>query len=471
MTDYINEIFLDDELQREANRKALLLAQTRFTAQIRPFIEGKPERLAYVRSDLERIVIEASAAVNADELYVSDRFKAYVADAVAVSEPQRIDLDADREESLPPPKNDPAKKNPEPDAETTVLDHGTVLEEEATEPDARVDLNEDTAKASCFRCNATLNPVVAAASKVCIPCRDELAKLADASPLAVSPPQGTGTGISPANPNQLVQCDFCAAKGYHFEGTQAQVQDHINTQHQQELQQTLQQQHQQPVAVGKVGAPEDVTPPDPASDTVKADEGLSDEANPVHHFDDVIQRMADRAAAVQFSTPSDEEIQAIADQYGLDPDEIRDKLFVTATFGEFTGANGSVGDASVPDGYTEIDMEGMGGRVDSHDAQVPYELARNQVANDLGMESNLVDNMLKDAYGGDLGDQYHASVSGEHRYFLPTEIADAIKKQEPPPAAPPDPAVGPTPQPVSHRVSIADIINEDRRRTLARRHT
>lgn len=453
-----NTVYYEDDYQRDRNRKGLLLAQTRFSAQIKPFIEGKPDRLNYVRSEINRIVTECSAETKADESYVAQRLEQFVADAVAVTEPEHMDLEGNREESLPPEKNDPSVKNPEPDAETSVLDHGTVLEDEILEPDAKIDLNDDTAKASCFRCGNELNVVVAKLSKVCPSCTSELSKLADVAPLVPN-----SQGMSPANPNQLVQCDWCASKGYHFEGTPDQVQQHIQTQHQAEMQQQQMQQFQQPAA--KTADQEDMTPPNPAPDTVKADEGISDQANPVHHFDDAVQDMADHAAAVQFSTPSDEEVQKIAEQYGSDPETIKSKLITRANFGQYTAVDGQLtqADETVPDGYTEVDLEGMGGAVQSHNAQVPVSIAVGKVSKDLGVEEDLVYNMLKDAYGDSLGDQYTASVQGDHRFYLPNDMVPEQKEE--PPAAQPTPQqqqqIGPTPQPVS---SIRELVELDRRR-------
>lgn len=441
MTEVMNEVYYSDQVQQDNNRKALLIAQTRYNAQLRNFVGTSQARLAYVKADLDRIIVEAASTFGADEQYVADSFLRYVAEAVAVSEPERIDLEADREDALPPKKFDPAKKNPEPDAETSVLDHGAVLEE-SIEPDAKIDLNEDTAKASCFRCDEELNPVVAKVSKVCVPCSQKLGELA---PLGPSP---VGQGMSPANPNTLVQCDYCSAKGYHFEGAPDQVQQHIATQHQQEIQQQLQEQAQQPLQMA-VAAGEEEESTDPVQ--VEPD---PNETNPVHHFDDVIQQMADRAAAIKFSEPQDDEVQLIADQYGVDADELRDKLYVTATFGDFVGVNGSESEDTVPDGYTEVDLEGMGGRVEAHDAQVPVQLAVQKVAEDLGMKDNLVYDMLRDSYGADLSEEYHASVSGEHHYYLPSDMVPQEMPTGAPESAPPQ-------MPVA---SLQDLIDSDGRK-------
>lgn len=471
----MTDIFVEEQLQEEANRRALLLAQSRFNSEIRDFISGKPERMAYVKADLDQIIIESATEAGADPNYVADRFMVYVAEsydhpAVAVSEPEHMDIDSgSNEEGVPPKKNDPLKKNPEPDAETSVLDHGTVLEEEILEPDARIDLNENTIKSHCFRCDAELNEVVAAVTTVCPDCTK---KLGDSlAPLGPSP-VGQGN-ISPANPNTQVQCNFCAAKGYHFEGSQDQVQQHILQQHQAELQQQHQQMLTQPApgTTAKVAGPEDNSPPTPDSqnDTVKVDEGVSDKANPVHHFDDAVQSMADKAAAIQFSAPDDEDVQNIASQYGLDPEEIKKNLYVTATFGDFTGANGHLTDkdTQVPDGYSEVSLEGMGGQV-THNALVPVDLAIDKVSQDLQMKPDLVRNMLADSYGDNLGDDYHASVSGDHRYYLPSALVDQGEEKQQK-QQDQQQKVGPTPQPAAPVASINSLMEKDRRQLIASR--
>jgi hypothetical protein len=407
MTDLLNEIFIEDKLQQDANKKALLLAQTRFRAQILPFVGNKPERLAFARNEVDRIVAECATQMGADVEYVQSRFDAYIADAVAVSEPQKIELEfsqAELNDGSPPKRNDPDKVNPEPDATTEVTDSGIVLEE-GVDPDATVDLNDDTQKTTCFRCGGDIQGHLASSgSKVCVVCTFDLRNKLG---LGQSP---TEQYMVPADPNARVECTFCAQKGQHFEGTQDEVNQHITSSHQPELM----QQHMQPQF--------NVQPVAALDDSETVDDNAS---NPSHHFDDVIQQMADRAAAQQFSQADDQEVQEIAQRYGLNPDEIKKNLIATATFGNFTAVNGQLTDDGVPDGYTEVEMEGMGGRVESHDAQVPVQAAVNKVAQDLQMEPDLVYSELRDSYGTDLGDQYHASVSGEHRFFLPNNMIEA----------------------------------------------
>jgi len=477
-----NEIYTDDLVQKERNQRGLLLAQTRFNQQFKAFVNNSPGRLSYVRPDIARMIEEIADHTEADFEYLTTRFDQYLSE-VAVSEPQKVELEFSADElkrGNPPPKNDPDQVDPEPDATTDVRDHGTVLEEEALEPDARIDVETGDKKSLsftdesswklCFRCNNKMNPVVSSASPVCPDCTKELK---EALAPTVNPTVGPATAPVPAvpnyqqyfsprdqNPDAIQVCNLCAAKGQHFEGTAQEMQQHIQQSHP-EIATT---QPAAPIAAVKEAGPEDVSPPNPAPTDVSADEGLTEAQNPVHHFDDVIQQMADRAAAIQFSTPADDEIQQIAQQVGAQPDEVKDKLQVSATFGKFTAVNGQLTENQndVPAGYAEVDMEGMGGQVETHNANVPTDLAAEKVASDLGMEKDLVYNMLKDSYGDDLGDEYTASVSGDHRFFLPESMvqqqAESPNQDNTQPTAPP---AQPT-QPVS-RFTLAELIEQDAR--------
>jgi hypothetical protein len=53
-------------------------------------------------------------------------------------------------------------------------------------------------------------------------------------------------------------------------------------------------------------------------------------------------------------------------------------------------------------------------------------MALHKVAEDLGMTSQLVEDMVRERYGGvDLPDKYHASVTGERRLFLPSDLVSS----------------------------------------------
>jgi hypothetical protein len=182
---------------------------------------------------------------------------------------------------------------------------------------------------------------------------------------------------------------------------------------------------------------------------------------PADKFDTYVQDLANHAAARQFSIPDETEIQQIAQQYGLDEDQVRQSLVARATFGDFTATNGDFnGDV---DNSNYVEITDLGGQVNSHEALVPVEIAVQKVAEDMNMEPNLVYNMVKDRYGADLPDKYHASVSGEHHFYLPKDL---VGNQDQPQAQPYDPHVGPTPQPTqpTSRLTFKEFIDLDRKR-------
>lgn len=175
-------------------------------------------------------------------------------------------------------------------------------------------------------------------------------------------------------------------------------------------------------------------------------EDPQEQVSPKGKFSDIVEAMANHAAAREFSTIQDEEIQAIAGQYGLDPNEVRKQVIVRAQFGDFVAVNGKVGSSDIPEGYTPVSVDGIGGVVDAHEAIVPTNSAVRKVAEDLGMEEGNVYSSIKDAMGADLSDEYHTSVSGEHMFYLPQELLDSGEPAQPEPPAPEVPQMAPTQQ-------------------------
>lgn len=167
-------------------------------------------------------------------------------------------------------------------------------------------------------------------------------------------------------------------------------------------------------------------PPDPDAAQV---EPLPD--NPGDRFDDYVQKLAETAAARKFSQLSDEDIHSIASQIGASPDDVKSNIQVVAVFGDQVGVNGQLGaDPTPPQGYEEISAQGLSGQQDTHEALVPVDLVIQTVANDMNMTPDLAYNMVKDKYGADLPDKYHASISGQVHYYLPTDLAGNQQPQE-----------------------------------------
>jgi hypothetical protein len=273
-----------------------------------------------------------------------------------------------------------------------------------------------------------------------------------------APQQQAGPGVAqPLNPNAPYQCVVCG-----FTGTFQAVQDHLATAQDTEHMRAKQNpggqqapatappgqqtaQPQQPTQAKVADAPDPNDPPaQPGGDTdphdeepVKADDP-QENLSPSSKFQDIVSSMANRAAAKAFSVPADEEIQAIAEQYGLDPHQVRERLVAKATFGDFSAINGKVGATDVPQGYQKIQVQGLGGVVQQHQAIVPTASAVRKVSEDLGIDENTVYESIKESMGDNLGDQYHATVDGDHTFYLPAELAangpqpDDTQQQQPP---------------------------------------
>ncbi len=166
--------------------------------------------------------------------------------------------------------------------------------------------------------------------------------------------------------------------------------------------------------------------------------------NPGDRFDDYVQKLAETAAARKFSQLTDEDIHSIASQIGQSPDDVKNMIKVVAVFGDQVGVNGQLGgDPTPPDGYQEVSAQGLSGQQDTHDALVPTDLIMNAVADDMNMSADLAYNMVKDKYGADLPDKYHASIGGQVHYYLPAEMA--AQQQQPMPQQ--QQQVGPTAPP------------------------
>jgi hypothetical protein len=557
------DLYEQDFYLREANKTGVLLARTRFNEQIRPFIKGSKERLAFVDTEIERIVAECALEAGADLEYVNGHLRAIIADEVAVTKPQSTPLEfspEEQKEGTPPPKWDPAKVNPEPNAVTDVMDHEPVLEDEARNADAQLDLNENTQKSSefdpdtgygeqravdegkdpgpdfddpslgvdverfkqelatmstdelhellnsgklnvgaeefvvqeievrgedhdhnmydryprnepawkddkgrslyegsvvqatsveeagdlldkatwkqCFSCENKLNPIEAQVSPVCSDCNAELTgkkKVVSQPSGYTQPTQAPSVQAPPTapsqSPQQLVKCNICD-QTFPADQMQQHMQDYANDPKHQQAAQTMQMAPGYQVARVAQDDPASATSPSTSlpDEPVKVDDDRND---PVDNFDEIVQDLADKAAAKQFSTPDKDIIQTIAEQNGVDPAEVQRHLVCVTTFGNYSASNGEVGDA-IPntEGLTEVDPTGDGGRIEAHEALVPVDLAVRRVAEQNRMSPEDIYATLRDSFGDDLSDKYHASVSGERRYFLPSNLVNTSEETQ-----------------------------------------
>jgi len=142
---------------------------------------------------------------------------------------------------------------------------------------------------------------------------------------------------------------------------------------------------------------------------------------PKSTFDDVVSSFANQAAAKRFSTPSDEDISAVAEQTGLNPDDVATNLKLIAKFGDITAVNGVVDADDDVGNYQEV--QGLGGPVQDQEAEIPLQLAIAKVSEDSDLDEQMVMNELKDAFGNqDLPPQYHVPLTGGRKFYLPREM-------------------------------------------------
>lgn len=451
-------LFYEDTIERESNLKGVLLATTRFKNALLPWVsKNTVQRLPYVDHEVSRIASECAAEVGADRDYVESRLRQYIAEAVAVSEPEKMDLE-DRGEASPPEKFDPAPVNPEPDAVTDVHEHEPVLVDEILEPDATIDITESITSSiadeeswdPCFRCGKKVNPVVRLASPVCTACTDELRALAQ-SPLAPPVPPGA---LQPADqdPNEQVICTYCQEAGIRFSGTREQLEQHVLQHHAQDM------REDQAAALQQTAAGD----------------------SPVTSFDSNVANIANKAAAKHYSQPTDEDIDRLSNDLGLDREDVRSNLRVIAQFGEFVGVNGGLTDVEGIDAAVEEGAQsvGEGGRVESHTAVVPVDLALTKTADDLNLDAESLRAMVSESYGNELSDEYYYSVSGERRFYLPTELlnSEPVAPEVQAPSMPPSqqaPAAPPS-LPVSklvikERPTLKELFSQQRRDSERRR--
>lgn len=222
--------------------------------------------------------------------------------------------------------------------------------------------DDDPREAKCFRCGKNLNPVVAEVTPVCDPCTSEL--LGESPPLAK-------TAIGPL----------------------------------------------QPIAPTEEEPQEDLPP------AARVDEPTQDTGNPTDIFDDTVMEMANLSAAILYSTPSDREIDEIADQKGLSVEQIRQHLQIVAEFGEITAVNGEVVEETpdlVGEGLTLLSE--LSGRIDRHEAEVSVDDALGQTQQKTNLNETSLYDAIKESYGDDLSGTYYLSIAGNVEVYLPGEL-------------------------------------------------
>lgn len=228
--DYFEALTEADNTERDNVRSAVVLGKLRFDQQLGPFVRTSKVRLesSLVQSELSRIIAEVANEVSADPEKVGKALRTILADQVAVTEPEKVDVTKGEGEPAPSGKDEKAPKELPGVEHTDVNDHGAVLEDEILEADAQIDITKPLNSESCVRCKkeAALED-----SPVCQECTDALVALAKKKEAAPAQPQlnaqpnipaqqqpGTGqpqapTHLMPLNPNAPYQCTVCGRTG------------------------------------------------------------------------------------------------------------------------------------------------------------------------------------------------------------------------------------------------------------------
>jgi ribosomal protein L37E/AraC-like DNA-binding protein len=133
----------------EANKQAVLLAKVRYNEQLAPFInspfaQNVEARLRYASDHIDRIIDECCESVlGAEKDVVGPRLKEIVAKEVAVSQPQKRQVDEplfDGKGTIPDSYDNRSAEDSVGNAvEQDILDKDVVLEDEILNPDAQVE--------------------------------------------------------------------------------------------------------------------------------------------------------------------------------------------------------------------------------------------------------------------------------------------------------------------------------------------
>jgi hypothetical protein len=469
--------FDTEQDDRTAVKTAVALAVSRYRDTVGKFVQGKPERLILVDEQIGRIARECAEVSRASEGDVESKFRAFLADAVAVSEPERQKVTDEAEYN-----NSDEVPQPEDGARDDIKSDEPILDQRPDQIDLDGESTVDSnSYISCELCkNAALENSI-----LCEACNEFVItgerKEAIGSPVTCPQCGHPMTPLqNPQNPGAVTQqqCPNCGAS---FTPGQAGTQPTVP----------------QPTGVGggmyaktvigeegpigqkkcKCGHPEyahdpnagcemcaklddpemqvghkftpktaqgggDLQDPDsPVEENVQspAEEDSSDQQlppaakqdsnGPAEVYTGVVEQTANANAAMAWSTPGDQDIQQISQEYGIDPDTVRKNLKIVADFGDALAVNG--------DPNADPNMEGMtplvnyGGRIPTTEEEVDVDNAISHTADRTGLSADDVYALVKESYGGDIGGQHYVSVSGEAHYYLPKELVGDQQSQQP----------------------------------------
>lgn len=441
---------LDGDERRE--KTALLLAHERYAAQFAPFVKGRASRLSYVRSQIDTMLSEVSVEAGADEERVRAGFEEFLAAVLEKSRWKHEELGQEDSDTVVKFTDGDAVEPEEVGAkleQTDVADRGEVEglgADFARDPDSQVtvSLTEETSegldpsfsKVACARCDKETTELV------CEACTKDLQALAQSD----FGYEGEGHSAEYNQDQFMNNTDFseqgedaqpvpfrCTICGNEEQSREAAI-EHVEADHSDVLERQMEQ-----------GVPEDH--PVMAKQAYDEDPAKVEPLpeSPADRFEEYVQDLANRAAATQFSQVGDEAYHSLASQLGVDEDEVRGSLHAVAVFGDYVGANGELIDEMYsPEGFQEVSAEGVSGRMAAREALVPTDMVISKVAEDMNMAEDLAYSYIRDTYGDDLPQTYHASVNGELHFYLPAELAVSAQQEQMRSQPPMDPNAGPS---------------------------
>jgi hypothetical protein len=440
-------MFFDlEQDERTAVKTAVTLAVSRYRDTIGKFVQNKPDRLTIVSDQVHRIACECAEAAKADEDEVTRLFDAYLAE-LAVSEPEKQNVtdtaEYNNSDEVPQPKQKDkggvrddikgtdAVLDDDPAEHLDMNDESSLTESES---EVKVTKTANPQQTACPYCghmmtpiqNAT-NPAASGQQQKCPNCGATVmaAPGQDQPGMAQQQgmpgfQQGMPTGIGGGMYAKCARCEkesaeeasiFCEACNEFVRTGQGQLEDPDSPE---------EENVKSPAESDPQGDPQQSLPP----------AAREDSNGPAQVYTGIVEQTANSNAAMAWSTPGDDDVQQIAQQYGIDPDAVRKHLRIVADFGDALAVNGDPNADPNVDGMTLLD--GFGGQIPTTEEEVDVDNAIQHTADRTNLSPDDVYALIKESYGGDIGGQHYVSVSGEAHYYLPDSLVPQ-QPQEPQP--------------------------------------
>ena len=468
--------FIDTEQdERTAVKTAVALAVSRYRDTIGKFVQGQSSRLSIVEDKIIRIAAECAEVAKADSDEVTAKFRAFLADEVAVTKPEQQAVTDSYDEY----QNSNEVPQPEHGVRDDVKDTDPVLDDDA---DATVDLaGESTVDSNsyisktaapnatnCPYCGHMMvavqnaqNPAMAGAQQQCPNCGATVqATPGQQMAQPTGQPgfqQGMQTGVGGGMYAKCSRCEkndaeedsiFCESCN-HFVVTGEEGEkdnscgcgckrctdgDHCNGSDCHSGEDSDPKGTYSKEAQGQLEDPD--LPDEPNVQSPVEEDATQqnlppavkeDTNGPAEVYTGVVQQTANADAAMAWSTPGDQDIRDVAAQYGLAPEEVQASLRIVADFGDALAVNGDPNADPNVEGYTELPE--FGGRIPSQEQEVDVDNAIQHTADRTNLTEEDVYALVKESYGDDLGGQHYVSVTGEAHYYLPQELVPQPEQQ------------------------------------------